>query len=212
MATMTCPTEGSQLAAFLQHAYQNAQGGFPPSSSTEWSVRIDDRERSDVSPDFCSMWVLIGNTTAARFTLYLKNPPLDDKVTELISSRYGEITGSRPHLHVEIPLRTNEVTVLRKLATAIQRVVGRGRTYSNPNWKWVCRRTAASLNCFADRLKEYRRLKRYTPWRLRSECSQMPAPRPTAAKPPKNHSTKSVRTTCSSQADGEDLFCLLGME
>lgn len=98
MATMTCPTEGSQLATFLQQAYHNAQGEFPHSSSAEVSIRIDDRERSDVGSHFCSMSVLIGNTNTDRFTLFLKNPPLDDDLTELIRARDGKITDSHPRL------------------------------------------------------------------------------------------------------------------
>jgi hypothetical protein len=35
------------------------------------------------------------------------------------------------------------------LARAIRRVIGRGQRYPDPNWKWICPRTANSLERFA---------------------------------------------------------------
>jgi len=211
MATMTCPTEGSQLAAFLQHAYQNAQGELPLSTSAELSIWIDDFERSDVRSHFCSMSVLIENTAAARFTLYLKNPPLDDDVTELIRAKNGRITGSLPNLQVEISLLTKQVSFLRELARAFRRIVGRGRTYSNRNWKWVCRRTAASIDQLANRLMEYRNLKRHRPWCLATAPSRVAVSKPPASGLSSNRS-RVDNASGPSQADSEDLFCLLDMK
>jgi len=171
-------------------------------------IRIDDRRSTDVSPDFCHLSVLIQDTVAPRFTLYLKNPPLDDDISELICDKDGKITGVRPELGVEIPLLTTEVGFLRELARAFRRIVGRGRTYPNANWKWVCRRTANSLDRLADRLTEYRKLRRRTPWRQFASSSLADA----AGSGPPGDTSRVGTTTNSNQADDEDIFRRLGME
>lgn len=211
MASIQCPTKFSQLSGLLRASCPDSHGECPTSPSAMLPIRIDDRQPSDVSPDFCSLSVVIQDTAASRLTLHLKNPPLDDGVTELICGKNGKIVGSRPDLHVEIPLLTKEVGFLRKLAKAFRRIVGKGRTYPNANWKWVCPRTANSLDRFADRLMEYRRLRRHTPWRLFAARSPVDAPVSSASGSPRDRSRVQM-TTDLNQADDEDLFRLLGME
>jgi hypothetical protein len=171
MARTICPTGCWQLAGFLQEFYPDSRGERPPSSSGLFTIQIDDRRASDVSSDFCSLSVVILGSQDSRFTLQLENPPLDAETRALIGDRDGKITGSRPELQVEIPLLTTDVGYLRKLAQAFRRIVGRGRVYSNRNWKWVCRRTADSIDRLADRLMEYRRLRRHTPERLSAQAA-----------------------------------------
>ena len=210
MASMKCPTNSLYLTGFLRESYQDSRGECPPSSPGLFPVRIDDRRPADVSPDFCSRSVLIQDEAVSRFTLYLKNPPLDDEITELICDKDGTITGSRPELHVEIPLLTKEVGFLRELARAFRRIVGRGRTYPNANWWWVCPRTAKSLDRLADRLMEYRKLRRHTPWSLFASSSSADAPS-SAGSGSAGDCPRVGTTTNSNQADEEDIFHLLGM-
>ena len=208
---MTCPTNCPSLAGFLRESYQDFRGESTSLSSALFPIRIDDRRATDVSPDFCSLSVLVQNEAVSRFTLHLENPPLDDEITELIYAKDGKITGSRPDLHVEIPFLTKEVGSLRELAKAFRRIVGRGRTYPNANWKWVCRRTAESLDRLAGRLMEYRRLTRNTPWSLTAPSSLAAAPG-TAVSESAVDCSRVEPTTNSNQADEEDIFRLLGME
>ena len=210
MASIQCLTNGSQLAAFLRESYQELRGKRLSSSSEPFLVRIDGHRSTDVSPDFCFIWVLIQDTRASKFTLRLKNPPLDDDVRELIYSKGGTITGLYPDLTVEIPFLTKEVGVLRKHAKAFRRVVGKGRTYPNPNWKWVCRRMGASLDLLANRLMEYRKLRRHTPWQLSHLASSVNAPGSAVSAPPKDHLGVGT-TTQVNQVEEEGLFRLLEM-
>ncbi len=83
MASTQCFINGSHLAAFLQRSYQVSLGKCPSSPSGPLQIRIDDRRSTDVSPDFCFISVLIQDTAASRFTLYLTNPPMDDEMSEL---------------------------------------------------------------------------------------------------------------------------------
>ena len=211
MARTTGPTVGSQLAGFLRESYQDFRGGATSSSSELFPIRIDDRRSTDVSPDFCSLSISIHETPAPHFSLYLKNPPLDDDMRELICDKDGNITGVRPELRVEILLLATEVGFLRDLAKAFRRIVGRGQTYPNANWKWVCRRTANSLDRLADRLTEYRKLRRHTPWRQFASSSFADTAGSAGSRSAGDRSRVGT-TTNSNQADDEDIFRRLGME
>ena len=100
---------------------------------------------------------------------------------------------------------------LRKLAQAFRRIVGRDRTYSNRNWKWVCRRTADSIDRLADRLMEYRRLRRHTPERL-SDYSPSADRRGFAGSGPDNNRFTAEAITEAAHADDQDIFRLLGAD
>jgi len=128
----------------------------------------------------------------------------------LIDAKDGKITGSRPELQVEIPLLTKEVGFVRELARAFRRIVGGGQTYPNANWKWVCRRTADSLDLLADRLMEYRRLRTRTPWHLSTASSSVDVVGSAASAPPTDRLGAGT-TTQANQADEEDIFRLLEM-
>ncbi len=209
MASKTCSTTCSQLAAFLRESYRDSRGERPTSASGLFTIRIDDRRSTEVSPDFCSLTVVVPRTSAPNFTLHLSNPPLDAETRALIADKDGTITGSRAELQVEIPLLTEDVGYLRKLAQAFRRIVGRGRVYSNRNWKWVCRRTGDSIDRLADQLMECRRLRRHTPERLSAYSSSTKKLNSAGLRPAERYTTAAT-TAASAQVDDEDIFRLLG--
>jgi hypothetical protein len=51
----------------------------------------------------------------------------------------------------------SQVGIVRGLAKKIDSITGRGRHYPVRNWKWICPRTANSLNRFADYVMAFRR-------------------------------------------------------
>jgi len=55
-----------------------------------------------------------------------------------------------------LPLKSSQGTAITRLAKAIGRIVGRGRSYDDPNLKWICPRAAASLEQLAEHLDLYR--------------------------------------------------------
>jgi len=200
----------SDLARFVGQSYQNIRGECPAGSADIPPIKIDDRAKGDVSSDFCRMSVLIPDKSNDGFTLYLWNPPLDDELAELIGAHNGKITGSRPEVEVEIALLTKDVSFLRTLAKAFRRIVGRGGRYSVPNWKWVCPRTADSLDRLADRLMEYRRIRRHDP----SLLDAAPAMEVTASAN-RNSNGRSRATKVDKpnhHDDEENIFKLLGYE
>ena len=211
MATLSCPSNGAQLAAFLHESYHGPRAKCPRSDSGPFAIKVDDQVASDVGAYFCTLTVNIQDSQSSRFTLHMTNPPLDDDTGALISDKGGTITGPDTELQVEIPLLITDVGYLRKLAHAVRRIVGRGRTYPNRNWKWVCRRTADSLDRLADRLMEYRRLRRHTPARL-AIASSMAVTRCSVGSGSAKKGSTGAATVASAQTDEEDLFRLLGAE
>ena len=212
MASTTYPppqiTDGSDLARFLQESYQNSFGDCPHASSGLLSIRIDDRGKRDVSPDFCLMSVLIQESAKDRCILYLTNPPLDDEVTELILGKGGTITGSRPDMYVEIPLLIKEVVFVRELAKAIRRIrrPRQGERYPAPNWWWVCPRTADSLDRLAGRLMEYRSTRRHEPWRLARAPASAGKPAATSSASVTGSSGIAAAKRSSQPDDDDDIF------
>lgn len=211
MARMICPTSCWQLAGFLQESYPDSRGEHPSPSLGLFTIRIDDRRPTDTSPYFCSLSISIQDTEASRLTLHMKNPPLNDEITELIRAKKASITGLPPDLHVEVPVLTTDGAFLRELAQESRRVVGRGRTYPNPLWKWICPRTAASLECLADRLLQYRRLRNQPTWRLFA-FSGLANDRDSSGPglPVGRRRVRARQTPC--RPDEEDIFRLLGDE
>jgi hypothetical protein len=86
----------------------------------------------------------------------MQNAPIDAAAEDLIEQQGGELTFTPYGPKVTLPLQVTSITFIRKLATSIRNAVGRGKRYSNCNWKWSCGRTADSLDRLADEIKAYR--------------------------------------------------------
>lgn len=140
-----------ELAVFLRAAY----GGRTQSTSDDPSqvtAKVDDEAADDRG--HCQIHVTTTSPTA--FDLQLTNCPMTCDLREFIDSHCGKIDESRTDSEVEMELSVRQITVIRKLARLIRNTVGRGQRYPNPNWKWICPRTANSLDRFADNLAQYR--------------------------------------------------------
>ena len=134
--------------------------GHYRSSGTDRSFCVDDQSSSDKSPSFCNLIIQVGDPDAEAFDLILEHVPWDEHVEDLVEEMGGEWSGTSTVRTLTLSLTITTITGIRKLAQAIRKVAGRGRRYSDPNWKWVTRRTAKSLQVLADRLIEYRRARR----------------------------------------------------
>jgi hypothetical protein len=109
----------------------------------------------------CFIWVV--TTGDQTFKLHFRNAPTDDDIVELVESMDGKIADGR----IEIDLHVKNTAFIGKLAKAFRSVVGRGKRYWNPNWKWVCPKTRDSLVLFAGALRRYRALPKKSsvvPW------------------------------------------------
>jgi len=211
----TCTKDGlglGHLAGFLRGPYTYATGIASTVPAEPIRFKIDGQETQDRSLDFCHIYAEVGRNATTRLTLRLDNPPLTEELRELVTEKGGKVVGDFPECQVEFPLAVNEVTFLRKLARAFRRIVGRGGRYENPNWKWVCPRTADSLDRFADHLMKYRSTRRHEPGRisgsppstdLSKSANTPPAPVPVAVP------TSRVPTHLR---EDDDIFCRLGIQ
>ena len=73
----------------------------------------------------------------------------NDNVKELAAELDGTWAQNRSGERLTLELSVSQSTAISDLAVAIRNVVGRGRRYDDPNWKWIARRTAKSLERLA---------------------------------------------------------------
>ncbi|WP_337175095.1 hypothetical protein [Paludisphaera sp.] len=139
------------LADFLLDAY-----GRPPDDHRDpdrkISIRIDDRNGSDVYKRFCEISVTVacaGDTLLLR----LDNPPLGQDLRDFVEKHGGLVKEGGDRTVIAMNLKSNQARLVRELADAVDRVVGRGRRYPDSNWKWIAPRAAKSLKRLADHLK-----------------------------------------------------------
>jgi hypothetical protein len=125
------------------------------SRSIDVLIEIDDRDGRDVVASFCTMMVRVPDSSEGTLILSIQHIPLTGESRSLIEDVGGNIREFAGGYAAEITLSVKSVTFIRKLARAIRQTTGRGKRYDRPNWKWICPRTAASLERFATVLKTY---------------------------------------------------------
>lgn len=141
------------MATLQSHLDQAYAGRRTTDRNGQWTVCVDDHNAKDVSPDFCDIYIR-GKGQPDDFQLVLVNPPVNDAILDLCAAHDGTYrTAGRPSL--SIPLTVHDATFLRHLAKAIKGLVRRGQRYTNKNWRWVCPRTAASLERFTQHLASF---------------------------------------------------------
>ena len=112
-------------------------------------IRIDDRESDDTYVGFCDIHLTMRDRDADQFTLFLDNVPFDDDVKTVAEVLEGTWQSTRTGDRLTLSLSASQTADLRKLATAIRKVVGRGKSYPDRNLKWIAPRTAKSLEQLA---------------------------------------------------------------
>ena len=120
-------------------------------------IYIDDHNEHDVLHTFCRLSVEFPSREAFEFDLTLQNVPWDDlveKVAAELNGNWSEISTGRC---LTLRMTVKSAPQVKRLAEAIRKVTGRGRRYSDCNWKWISARASDSLKQFAGLLVEYRR-------------------------------------------------------
>ena len=108
-------------------------------------------------PGVLSDTATFSNPEADTFVLELHNAPYDDALRKLIEDEEGQFRVNAVGAIITITLCKKDAPFLRKLAKAVRRIIGRGHRYDNANWRWLCPRTAASLERLAGHLADFRR-------------------------------------------------------
>ena len=116
--------------------------------------KIDDQSENDSQQQFCAIFVRV--TGSDRFVLSLSNnAPINPDIATLVESQGGEARTIARYSHIEVELSVGDVGFIRELSSMIRGLVGAGRHHENRDWKWLCPRTADSLDNFANLLSRY---------------------------------------------------------
>lgn len=143
------------LATFLLAAYGTRV--HRTSFGDGLSIRIDDQSQGDVHLGFCQIHLSAQRSDDTSVLLELSPAPHDAEVEEMVNRHGGHITHGSIGATIQLPLGPRDARRVRDLARAIRRVTRRGQRYPDPNWKWICPRTADSLERFAELLARARR-------------------------------------------------------
>jgi hypothetical protein len=120
----------------------------------EYPFKIDDQSDNDSPDRFCSIFVKV--TGADRFNLSLDNKaPVTPAIKDLVEKHGGKIYCNGERKHIEIDLSVEDVNFIKKLSRSINALVAPGTYYEDRNLRWLCPRTADSLERFANVLDEF---------------------------------------------------------
>ena len=151
---MTSIKTKATIHSLLAKAYPRQ---FKIVNSGPINIQIDDQTNDDSYPAFCHIFLKMSDPNSSEFILTLSNVPFDDDVKELAAELDGTWESTRSGERLTLELSASQSTATSELAAAIRNVVGKGRHYDDPNWKWIARRTAKSLERLAKVLSKANR-------------------------------------------------------
>lgn len=115
---------------------------------------IDDRSEDDIGANrqlysyFCTMFAKVRASDHVSLTLH-GNVPLSPTVHAWIKNSGGTYGESTYGKSLTVQIKTGEQNKLRDLARHVRAVVAPGSRYDVPSYKYVCPRTAKSLERLA---------------------------------------------------------------
>ena len=140
----------------------DAYGGFADRRVKDSAIQIDDRDATDVYTYFCSIFVSVPDRNGDSLRLTLQHAPSSPEVVELVETLGGTVRPAVFGTTITQTLKASQGPAISRLAKAIKAIVGRGRSYDDPNLRWICPRTADSLVKLARHLALYRAERRQT--------------------------------------------------
>lgn len=120
-------------------------------------VQIDDQNQIDIQSGFCQIHVTVQSRESSTALLELSPAPHNGEVSELLHEHGGQLVHGSTGATIRLSVGPRDARRVRDLARAIRRITRRGETYADRNWKWICRRTADSLEQFARVLADAKR-------------------------------------------------------
>ena len=105
----------------------------------------------------CEIWLESIPNNNDQVSLQLANSPTDEDLDLLIHELGGAITNQFGSMNIRLAIGVKDSSRVNTLAKAVRSLIGRGRAYSNRNWRWVCPITSDALADLAGHLRAYRR-------------------------------------------------------
>lgn len=141
------------------------------------SIAIDDPDRFGERAYYCRLTVTVSDSTDGAFRLKLANAPLSHEIKELIEDQGGSVKWKdrKDRGQACVSLSITKIMYLRRLARQFRRAVDQVADYRDPDWKWVCSRTAESIDELATSLMSFRRNRRASESRSRTTLSAQSA-------------------------------------
>ncbi len=146
------------MSLALKHFLYTKYGGFGDKRikdiSRDYPFKVDDQSNKDAHDWFCGIFVRV--IAKDRFELSLSNnAPINSTIKSLVHSKGGKASTFDKSSHIEVELSVTDIVFISDLSKLIAGLVSTGKRYKNRNWKWLCPRTAASLDRLATVLSEY---------------------------------------------------------
>lgn len=147
-------TEGVNLTLgqFLCRRYD----GPASSEALAQRIRVDAPGLQGGSSRFFSV-CLATSDSPGSLRLVLDGIPFNAEVEHAAKEMGGFWTDIRGIRKLTVSFHEKSHPKLRKLGQAVRNVVGRGKSYVNPNWKWMAPAIAQAVIDLADSVREYRR-------------------------------------------------------
>jgi hypothetical protein len=156
-AELVVSSERSIMYQFKKYLF-DAYGGFGDKRvkdiTKDYSFKLDDQDSSDNHALFCGIFAKVIEGDVFELSLS-NNAPINSKIKSIVKSKKGDIQEGQ-FSSIRITLTSKDYNFVSELANAIGELVAKGKKYSNPNWKWLCPRTAKSLKRFSEVLKAYK--------------------------------------------------------
>jgi len=136
----------------------NQYGGFGDKRikdiNKDYPFKIDDQTEHDNHDQFCGVFVRVIDDTNFELDL-TNNAPPSPRIKALVESKGGKVQAESGYSSINVKLTLEDHDFIEQLSDEIGNLVSPGRKYGDPNWKWLCPRTAVSLRRFADVLRGY---------------------------------------------------------
>ena len=154
------PNSGTNPVSSLRDHLLDSYGGYADrrikNRSLDRPIQIDDKGPHDVYPHFCTISARVPDRIGETLILTLQNCPCNSELMALVEKRGGTVTPSEHGPTIRLSIAVNHVGTVASLSHAISKMTKRRRRYSDPNWKWICPRTANSLDRLAGVLPVYK--------------------------------------------------------
>ena len=113
-------------------------------------------EQGNARQHACEIWIESIPNNNDQVSLQLVNPPIDEDFELLVCGLGGSIRNQFGSTYIRLTIGMQDSSSVNRLAKGIRALIGRGRAYSNRNWRWVCPMTSDALTNLARLLREYR--------------------------------------------------------
>jgi hypothetical protein len=143
-----------RLKLFLFKQYDGFGDKRVKDISKDYPFKIDDQSSLDVHDQFCGIFLRVIADDRIELSLS-NNAPFSRPIKSLLKSKGAEVRTIKNRSHVKVELSVSDIQFIRDLSKQVAALVAPGKEYKDRNWKWLCPRTADSLDRLANALSKY---------------------------------------------------------